>query len=606
MIKYLKKLYIPIFLFFIYSLKSSLEIKWNDVVHDADSGTITIGCSYQTHGTYILAESMQAVSFPLRQYVSIMFDQQPHELFVPHASFPLLVLYGEGDLTFVIPSPDAPVEKITLFYKIYDTKLRAESDTLSLDILPNVVSKSDENTTIVHENKENKSCDLSINNNDDDACHDSEDFDEENEEINNLKDSLSFIDKIIYFIQTHPNNILVFVLLFFIGLIMSFTPCMYPMIPITLGILGVHKNEKFKKILLKSTAYIFGMATVFSILGVIAASGGMIFGGLLTNKYFVLVVCFGLFYMSGGMLDLYELKLPAFNFGNYNSSSSVIIGPFIYGMITGTISSPCVTPALFTLLTLVSEFGNLFLGGIYLFMFGLGMGFPLWVASIVFKRYEQLPSAGAWMVSVKKIIGIAMVFVSYKYLSLLLSPIYCYIIIGSILLVVINNFYKDYEVFSFKAYKIHSFILIISLLSSFLFVLFKIGSQFYAKSHKIDYFLNSFNDALEKAKKEKKYLLLDFTADWCSLCQELEKKHFKNQKFWNDLSSYIIPVKIDCTSWDDSAVQVFIEQYDIKGLPTILLINPFNKEIVATYDSKVNELTSFDFSEKIRLSCISL
>jgi cytochrome c-type biogenesis protein len=204
-------------------------------------------------------------------------------------------------------------------------------------------------------------------------------------------------------------SILTYVSVFFFGIITSFTPCIYPIIPIVLGYLG-SRNDTFTGKVIASIAYVLGLSLVYTLLGMVAALTGRMFGSLTTNTYVYL--CFGIIILilGGGMMDFYQIPLPGFSSSAGESDKkSVFIGPFILGLTSGLVASPCTAPVLGTLLVYVAAKKAVVSGGLLLFSFSLGMSIILLVLGLSTGLTKFLPKSGNWMVVVKKVLALLLI-----------------------------------------------------------------------------------------------------------------------------------------------------------------------------------------------------
>ena len=196
------------------------------------------------------------------------------------------------------------------------------------------------------------------------------------------------------------------ILAFLIGIITSFTPCVYPMIPITLGILQSQASTSLWRNFLLAGSYVLGISTVYAILGYVAATTTLIFGQWLNNPWLIFVVSLFFIYIAFSMFGYYEIKIPRFlaTRDNVKVKGSFLYS-FFFGMISGTVASPCLTPAIAILLGFVAKVGNPILGFFTLFSFALGMGILLLVVGTFSTTLNVLPKAGTWMIEVKKFFG---------------------------------------------------------------------------------------------------------------------------------------------------------------------------------------------------------
>ncbi|MFH0898657.1 MAG: cytochrome c biogenesis protein CcdA [bacterium] len=198
-------------------------------------------------------------------------------------------------------------------------------------------------------------------------------------------------------------------LAFLAGLITSLTPCVYPMIPITIGILQAHAQRTFARNIMSALSYVTGIALVYASLGYASAKATIMFGRWVANPWVIGFVILFFLYMAFSMFGLYQMYIPRFlaHRGNVQTQGS-LLKIFLFGMISGSIASPCLTPALAILLSVVAKQGNPIVGFLTLFLFSLGMGTLLIVVGTFSGAMAMLPQAGSWMLQVKKVMGFIM------------------------------------------------------------------------------------------------------------------------------------------------------------------------------------------------------
>jgi thiol:disulfide interchange protein DsbD len=215
----------------------------------------------------------------------------------------------------------------------------------------------------------------------------------------------------------------IFSLAFLGGILVSFTPCVYPMIPITVGILqGQTQKSLFHNILL-SICYVLGIALVYATLGYISATSALIFGQWFSHPVFIVFVVFFFLYLAGSMFGFYELYIPSFASRTTGvNTSGALFNAFVYGLISGTVASPCLTPALAILLGVVAKQADPILGFFTLFSFALGMCVLLIIVGAFSSTLTLLPRAGNWMLHVKTIFGYLLLLVCVYFLKPFLDP----------------------------------------------------------------------------------------------------------------------------------------------------------------------------------------
>jgi cytochrome c-type biogenesis protein len=196
------------------------------------------------------------------------------------------------------------------------------------------------------------------------------------------------------------------VLAFLGGVLASLTPCVYPMIPITAGVIG-HANvggSKRRGFALSLT-YVTGMALTYAALGIFAAATGRFFGAINSNPWTFLVVGNVLLLFGLSMLDV--VQLPTFA-GKITNKRLGIAGIFLAGISSALVAGPCTTPVLGSLLAYTASSQSLIMGGLLLFVFSLGMGALLLGVGTFSSFLASMPRSGAWMVKIKKTMGLLM------------------------------------------------------------------------------------------------------------------------------------------------------------------------------------------------------
>ena len=220
---------------------------------------------------------------------------------------------------------------------------------------------------------------------------------------------------------------------FFTGILASLTPCIYPMIPITVSILQAQATKSFTLNLLRAVVYILGIAFTYATLGYIAATSTVMFGEWVVNPWVVGTIVMLFIYLAFSMFGFYEIYMPKFLTNRTDvSPKGSLLYTFIFGIISGTIASPCLTPALAGLLGYVAKQGNPILGFLTLFMFALGMGSVLLLVGVFSGSVALLPRAGMWMNEIKKIFGFLLLGVTVYFVEPLISADISMILYGAV------------------------------------------------------------------------------------------------------------------------------------------------------------------------------
>lgn len=216
------------------------------------------------------------------------------------------------------------------------------------------------------------------------------------------------IDNFELYLQGAP--LLALAASFAAGVLTSFTPCVYPLIPVTIGIIGAKGTSSRLQGFVRSILYVAGLAVVYAALGVFAALSGRLFGTF-TTGFWTYVIVGNIFLLFGlAMLDVLSLQVTFLGNLTINPQRSRgLFTAFLFGGISAMIAGPCTTPVLGALLTFVASRQNILFGALMLFVFALGMGALLVVVGTFTGILTALPRSGGWMVTVKKACGFLMI-----------------------------------------------------------------------------------------------------------------------------------------------------------------------------------------------------
>jgi len=196
------------------------------------------------------------------------------------------------------------------------------------------------------------------------------------------------------------------------GVLISFTPCMYPVAPITVAFIGAHGGGSRWKGFLLSLVYVIGMALTYTALGMIAALTGKLFGQIQTNPWTHVIMANIFILMGLSMLEVFQIpwRVPALvSRLQPREKTQGLVGAFFVGAASGLIMGPCTAPVLAVLLSYTATTQNIFLGAVLLFIFALGMGTLLIFLGVFAGVMASLPKSGQWMKRISQICGWIMI-----------------------------------------------------------------------------------------------------------------------------------------------------------------------------------------------------
>lgn len=365
---------------------------------------------------------------------------------------------------------------------------------------------------------------------------------------------------------------------FLAGVATSLTPCVYPMIAITVSVFGARAVTTRAEGALLSTAFVAGMTVLFSALGVGAALTGGVFGDELGNP----VIAFGLgavfLAMALSMFGAFELALPYALTTKLSDMGGIgYRGAFVLGMASSVIAAPCVGPVLGLLLPWIGTTGNVAFGLACMVSYSLGMGLLFWVVGTF---AVALPKSGRWMEWVKSAFGVVMI-ASALYFIRAWLPGYDKItqdsrfLYAALACIVIGLAIGAVHV-SFSGSSLDRTRKAIGIAAASLGAVLLIGRLEAKPSH--DGWEADLVSAREKAKAAASPMLIDFGASWCQACGELERHTFSDPRVISEISRFV-KVKVDLSPGQDLARgREWLSGYGARGLPLVVLHDSAGRE----------------------------
>lgn len=364
-------------------------------------------------------------------------------------------------------------------------------------------------------------------------------------------------------------------IIFVIGIGLNLTPCVYPLIPITISYFGAQvSNSKGGKVLM-ALFYVIGMSVTYSVLGLVAALTGGVFGSLLQSPVVIGILVLIFIALALSMFGVYEIKIPQSlaNFSGKNRQG--YFGTFLMGLTVGFIAAPCIGPLVLSLLVYVGQVGSPLLGFIMFFVLSMGLGLPYIFLAIFSSSITKLPRSGEWMEGVKIIFGLMMLGLALYTAQPLMSVEFyemifpLYLVLGGIYLILI-----DRKAISAPTYtRIKYVIAIAAIIWGSMNLQF--GEEQVSASGKYEWQMIQTQPGIDSsitASKDKP-TIIDFYADWCAQCKELDKYTYVDPRII-ELSKKFNNIKVDLTKGDKEIESKF----KIQGLPVVSFIDKNGKE----------------------------
>ncbi len=385
------------------------------------------------------------------------------------------------------------------------------------------------------------------------------------------------------------------------GLLLSFTPCVLPMIPILSSIIVGEGDVNRRRSFLMAVAYCLGMALVYTSLGVAAGLAGEGLAGALQKPWVLALFAVLLVVLSLSMFDVYQLQMPVAIQNRLNNTSRNLkggrfAGVFIMGALSALIVGPCVAAPLAGTLVYISQTKDVFLGGLALFSMAMGMSVPLLLVGL--SAGSLLPKAGAWMIGVKYVFGLMLIAVAIWMVSPVLHAQVVMLFWGAYAIlcaVFLNVFNASNEKLSIAQRFGKTFGIVLLMIGLLELVGAASGGnnalepleQFHAASKSSDgtgekenlNFIRirsvaELDRALQSAKKP---VMLDFYADWCVACKEMDRFTFHDKKVMEQLNGLtLLQVDVSGNTEDD---RVLMKRFGLFGPPGIIFFDTDGKEI---------------------------
>jgi thioredoxin:protein disulfide reductase len=369
------------------------------------------------------------------------------------------------------------------------------------------------------------------------------------------------------------NVALALLLAFLFGLLSSLTPCIYPIIPITVAYIGSRSEGQGRmRGFSLSLVFVLGLALVYSILGAVSAKAGAAFGSLTQTPYVGIPIALLFYALSLSMFNLFEFKTPGslttrIEMTKQKGKGKGYLGALFIGALSGLVASPCIGPLILAILVVVAATGSAALGFAYLFAFALGMGVLFVVIGTFSGILASLPKSGSWMDAVRVLFGVLILAASFYFASLYLSR-KLFFALGAVALwgVILFLLFGARRHFFTVPLRVTG-IALSALAFAAIVLLTGTGGRGEGKNWRTD-----FAGAAQEAREKGAPMLLDFRADWCVACVELEKKTWPDAKVQKFLGG-VVPVRLDMTK-QGPAEKAILDAYGVKGLPTVILLKP--------------------------------
>jgi thiol:disulfide interchange protein DsbD len=358
--------------------------------------------------------------------------------------------------------------------------------------------------------------------------------------------------------------------IFVLGLALNLTPCVYPLIPITIGYFSQQSGSSTGRRVALSSLYVLGIAITYSALGVFSALSGKLFGAWLQHPGVLIFFAALMLVMASSMFGAFELRVPQF-ISNRSGGQSGLGGALTMGLVIGIVAAPCVGPFVISLIALVSSLQSPFLGFLMFFVLALGLGLPYLFLGVFSSSASALPRSGEWMIQVKRAMGFILIAMAFYFLRPLIGELaFQYGVATSLLVGAAFLFFLSRSQGA-KVWRIAIAILLLVSGVAFAIPRKQEGGVQWTKYSA---------SALAQAQASGKPVVIDFYADWCMPCKELDHKTFTDPAVIAETERFV-RLKADLTVPSDATTKELTAQYAIIGVPTIVFLGGDGKEVPA-------------------------
>ena len=354
--------------------------------------------------------------------------------------------------------------------------------------------------------------------------------------------------------------------IFILGLALNLTPCVYPLIPITIGFFGSQSGSSTGRRAALSSLYVLGIAITYSALGVFSALSGKLFGAWLQHPAVLIFFAGLMLVMASSMFGAFELQAPQFITARSGGQAGPA-GALTMGLVIGIVAAPCVGPFVISLIALVSSLQSPLLGFLMFFVLALGLGLPYLFLGIFASAASSIPRSGEWMLQVKKAMGFILIAMAFYFLRPLIGDVaFQYGVAAALITGAIFLFVSRSP--GAKVWRVG--IAALLLVSGVAFAIPRNHGEG-VKWEKYD------AQKLAAAKAAGKPVVIDFYADWCLPCKELDEKTFTDAAVISELDRYV-RLKADLTVAEDETTKALTSQYGVIGVPTIVFLDANGNE----------------------------
>ncbi|HUE29754.1 MAG TPA: cytochrome c biogenesis protein CcdA [Verrucomicrobiae bacterium] len=354
-----------------------------------------------------------------------------------------------------------------------------------------------------------------------------------------------------------------------VGVALNLTPCVYPLISVTVAFFGGRTGAEESHTLRRALLYVLGICLTFSTLGVTAALTGSLFGAALQRPAVLAALALVLVGLAGSNFGFYQLRVPQPVMQRLGRLGEGDLGAFFMGLTMGVVAAPCIGPAVLALLLFVGARQSVALGFALFFVLGLGLGAPYLALAGLAGRLRVLPRAGAWLEWVERVFGFLLLGLALYFLAPLLPDVW--LRATTVLLLVAAG-----VVLGFLGPTTPPVMRWPRRAGGIALVAFGLVGLLGAATESPIAWVPFSDDALARASAAGRPVLIDFEAAWCLPCREMDRTTFRDPAVARAAADFVM-VKVDVTTEDERS-SALTGRFGVAGVPTLVLLGPDGRE----------------------------